>query len=355
MAEKSNEPDNCFSGQALNHWDFDAFCATLDHLSELGFKVYRLSIEWSKVEPISGFYSPEVLAHYRRMLKAIRQHNMKVVLTLWHTSNPLWVARRGAWTRRRTVKDFKRYARVCIEALGDLVDYWTPINEIGAYAWYGYFTGQWAPGKKWRVVSYLKVVFNLIAAHHAAASIIAENPNHAPVGIAQANTTFKARPNNAPNRKLAELYRWWNDRFILDRVKGTLDFIGINHYFPMYVNFLPYPGNESEHETMYEVIMDAWRRYGLPIMITESGIDDPTDERRPDFLVRVLTQVHRAIQDGANVIGYLHWTPFDCFEWGSGWRPRFGLFALDIKTGRLAKRPSADLYAEIIRANALPD
>jgi beta-glucosidase len=52
-------------------------------------------------------------------------------------------------------------------------------------------------------------------------------------------------------------------------------------------------------------------------------------------------------------MGYYHWTLVDNFEWAEGWRLRFGLIALDPETQIRTPRRSAELYANVIRANAI--
>jgi beta-glucosidase len=65
--------------------------------------------------------------------------------------------------------------------------------------------------------------------------------------------------------------------------------------------------------------------------------------------------VHRAIQEGIPVRGYLHWTLVDNFEWAEGWSVRFGLIELDLRTQERTPRVSASLFGEISRANAITE
>jgi beta-glucosidase len=53
------------------------------------------------------------------------------------------------------------------------------------------------------------------------------------------------------------------------------------------------------------------------------------------------------------VMGYYHWTLVDNFEWAEGWTLRFGLIALDPKTQARTPRRSAELYADVVGANAI--
>jgi beta-glucosidase/6-phospho-beta-glucosidase/beta-galactosidase len=97
--------------------------------------------------------------------------------------------------------------------------------------------------------------------------------------------------------------------------------------------------------------------YALPIMITENGIADHLDANRPRFLVEHLAAVAAAIQAGANVRGYFHWSSIDNFEWVSGYCPNFGLYSVDrASTVRTrTARPSAALYRQIITAGEITD
>ena len=92
----------------------------------------------------------------------------------------------------------------------------------------------------------------------------------------------------------------------------------------------------------------------LPIYITETGLPDADDDQRPGFILGHLAAAHRAIAGWLDLRGIFLWTLVDNFEWTEGWGLRFGLYALDERTGARRRRPSAALYAAIARANAIP-
>jgi beta-glucosidase len=95
------------------------------------------------------------------------------------------------------------------------------------------------------------------------------------------------------------------------------------------------------------------RKYRLPVYVTENGVEDGRDHLRPRYLAGHLRQLWRAANAGWGVRGYYHWTLVDNFEWDRGWSQRFGLYALDPRSGQRTRRPSADFYAEVCRENAL--
>jgi beta-glucosidase/6-phospho-beta-glucosidase/beta-galactosidase len=93
----------------------------------------------------------------------------------------------------------------------------------------------------------------------------------------------------------------------------------------------------------------------VPILITENGVADATDRMRPRVMVDTLVHVAQAIQRGAPVLGYYHWSLMDNFEWADGYRGRFGLYHVDFSDPARprTRRRSADLYARIARLNAV--
>jgi beta-glucosidase len=90
-------------------------------------------------------------------------------------------------------------------------------------------------------------------------------------------------------------------------------------------------GWEIYPEGLYHFIMKIKKQYDKPIMIAENGIADKSDKYRAQFIIAHLRQVRRAINDGANIIGYLHWSLMDNYEWQEGFRPegKFGLFRIN--------------------------
>jgi beta-glucosidase len=97
---------------------------------------------------------------------------------------------------------------------------------------------------------------------------------------------------------------------------------------------------------------------GTPLFITENGGifgDSPThdgrvhDVRRTNLLRDHVLAVEAAIEGGADVRGYLHWSLMDNFEWAMGYRPRMGLTYVDYRTGERTVKDSGRYYAELIR------
>ena len=63
--------------------------------------------------------------------------------------------------------------------------------------------------------------------------------------------------------------------------------------------------------------------------------------------------VHKAINKGVDVKGYLYWSLLDNFEWADGFEPRFGLVEMDYEKMEAKVRESAREYAKVCRENGL--
>ncbi|MBC8126624.1 MAG: beta-glucosidase [Gloeobacteraceae cyanobacterium ES-bin-144] len=101
-------------------------------------------------------------------------------------------------------------------------------------------------------------------------------------------------------------------------------------------------------------------RYQLPIIVTENGISlsdwvsldgKVHDPQRIDFLTRYLTDLSKAMDDGADVRGYFHWSIMDNFEWAEGYKQRFGLVHVDYETQQRTPKDSAYWYRDLIAAH----
>jgi beta-glucosidase len=147
----------------------------------------------------------------------------------------------------------------------------------------------------------------------------------------------------------------------------SLDFFGLNHYTRWKVRSLaPEPhvaapgapltdlGWEVHPRGFEEAIVHAAEQ-GAPVLVTENGFADHADAVRPRALVEYLLHMGRAMDRGARVIGYLHWSLLDNFEWAEGFRARFGLYAVDFDRPDRprAGRRSAGLYARIAATNGI--
>lgn len=382
--------DNTTSGLAADWWNRAE--ADFDRAAEMGLNTLRLSVEWSRLEPEPGNWDEDAFERYRQMLQGLQQRNIKPMVTLHHFTNPLWLAEIGGWTNKAVISHFQRFTTKVVNALGDQCDLWATINEPNIYAAHAYILGKWHPGHT-SLPQFIQVTRHQIRAHAAAYKAIKHLQPHSQVGIVQHLAAFDPATNSPLDRAIADLrsqlLNWYTlDAVVLgflkfpygtryDYLETNTDFIGINYYGRHPLRFSldaadklfaaeveaspeiawppPWTDREIYPDGLYRFIVETARRYGKPIYVTENGMADPNDNIRPGFLLTHLAAIHRAIRAGVDVRGYYHWTLVDNYEWVEGWTTPFGLIALDPATQERSPRPSADLYATIVKSGTITD
>ena len=162
---------------------------------------------------------------------------------------------------------------------------------------------------------------------------------------------------------------------------AAIDWFGLNHYSPLYAKADPERplgfsfgdapadaprtgiGWPIEPAAFRDTLTAVSRRYRLPIYVLENGFgaeDKPdatgaiVDQPRIDYLQAYVAAMGEAISAGADVRGYFVWSLLDNFEWGSGYRPRFGLVYVDYETQRRTPKASFRWYAQLIPAPPRP-
>jgi beta-glucosidase len=117
-----------------------------------------------------------------------------------------------------------------------------------------------------------------------------------------------------------------------------------------------------------EVLVQQKERYGdalPPVLVTENGVALPDelvesegdvahvdDPRRVEYLRSHIGAVGAAIDAGVDVRGYFVWSLMDNFEWGEGYRPRFGLIYVDYPTQRRIPKLSYAWYRAFLGGDA---
>lgn len=113
-------------------------------------------------------------------------------------------------------------------------------------------------------------------------------------------------------------------------------------------------------EGLYEGIRRVWKKYRLPIYVTENGVglyedasvEQVDDQQRIDFMNDHINAVLNARDEGCDVRGYFAWSPFDLYSWKNGTEKRYGLVAVDYENG-LQRKPKKSYYwfKEVIESN----
>jgi beta-glucosidase len=378
------------SGLACDWWG-GRWREDLDRAVASGQTAHRMSIEWSRIQPSPDRWDGEALNYYREILRGLVDRGLTPLVSLHHFTDPLWFSEMGGWEAEEAPSLFAAYAGKVVQALQEYVNVWCTINEPNVLAVQTYHTGAWPPGKR-STRAMFRAMLNLGRAHGEARQAIQEVQQVARVGMSVYYRAMEPAHSWNPLDRLVvgTQTRQFNDfyprlltqgvaRYPMWRVKeaslaGTLDYLGVNYYTKDTVAFSLlragdlfarryFPEGVEVSPTGYianrpQGIAEALRwghTYGLPMMVTENGVEDAQDRFRPGYLLGHLHQIWRAINHNLPVKGYFHWTLTDNFEWERGWVQRFGLWELDPETQVRRKRPSADLYAEICRANAISE
>lgn len=346
------QPENYISGCACDH--YRRYEEDFNIAKRLGHNAHRFSIEWSRIEPEEGKFEEREIEHYRKMIYALRERGMEPFVTLWHWTLPLWLAQRGGVGSHRFSEYFTRYVELVVNKLKGDVSFWFTINEPEIYALNAYFRGRWPPQRR-GLYAFYRAFEHLIRAHRLAYRAIKRVTSKSLVGVVCNLSDFKSSGGLLNDLLTTFVERFWNHRFLL-RVQDEIDQIGLNFYFH---NRIRYGFNKNTNERVSDmgwnlhpsgiesVLLDL-RHYRKPIYITENGVADAQDVHRAWFITETLAAVRRAIDAGADVRGYFHWSLLDNFEWDEGFWPRFGLVEVDYRTLDRRVRSSALVYKELI-------
>lgn len=354
IKEVTQQPENYRSGAAAEH--YTRYLEDIDLAQTLGLNAYRFSLEWSRIEPRPGHFDQKALDHYLNVIRAVRQRGMEPVVTLWHWTLPLWLDKEGGVASPRSAYYFRRFTEKVIAHFAHEVTTWITINEPEVYCGNSYFNGSWPPMKR-GPFQWFHAMQSLVEWHRQSYHVLKGYFPTCQVGIAHNHTYFMVERTTFLNRSIKRFSHYWYNRFFLDQIWDTQDFIGLNHYFRCVINngFFKNAnrrvsdlGWELYPESIYHAIKDL-EHYKKPILITENGLADSQDRHRAWYIQEIIHHISRAIAEGASIRGYLHWSLLDNFEWAEGSWPRFGLIEVDYTTQKRSIRPSAYVYAEIIR------
>lgn len=361
---KEPSGDACDS---FNRWREDIAMLKLG-----GMNAYRFSIEWARIEPAPGEYSQAMLDYYRRICIALREAGITPIVTLHHFTSPAWIAGLGGWEDRQVIDHFVRYVERSVRALGDVVDWFCTMNEpnaqvtskvlqkvpwaieptlrakaaqrIGADQFHMYFLGD----------SYT-VRDICLAAHAKSRDAIKAIAPAAKVGLTLALQQLTAGPGGEAYYK--RIFAEAREPFY-EAARGD-DFIGVQTYNKFETGpdgYAPWPTDgmrdmfdlPTPPGALAAAVREAWKYAKVPVMISEHGNNTNDDAQRIRHLRASLEGVVRAISDGVPVLGYLHWSLLDNFEWSSGYRPRFGLVAVDRKTFKRTPKPSLTAFRTLV-------
>lgn len=367
------------SGDAVNSlalWPGD-----LNVAKSLGLNAYRFSIEWARIEPEPGLFSVAMLDHYRAMIDGCRARGLAPIVTFNHFVSPRWFAAQGGWLNPKAPELFARFCGKAAQHLAAGIDHAITFNEpnilrllringlppfmldkqramllaaakaTNSQKFVALNAGNWED---------LDAMLPLLIAGHKAAkaAIKAVRPD-LPVGVSLAMFDDQAvGPKSLRDAKRQENYGAW-----LEAAKDD-DFLGVQNYerimwddkgkvAPPAGSVLNFGGSEVHAPSLAGAVRYAHEATGVPILVTEHGVGTDDDNVRAGFIPAALKELKIAMDEGVPVKGYVHWSLLDNYEWIFGYKPRFGLVAVDRSNFKRTPKASAAVYAAIVRNNAL--
>lgn len=363
--------------RATDHWN--RWREDTDLMADLGLQLYRMGIEWSRIEPAPGSFDTAAMARYREEIRAVRAAGIEPMVTLHHFSHPSWFEGLGGWTSEVAVATWLRFVRFVVGHLDDLVTDWCTINEPNVFATGGYLFGEFPPGRRnaWRDLR--TVLHTMARAHCLAYHLIHDLQPGARVGFAHHLRVFD--PLDARNpahrvlaRATAHLFQGAiTDAFLGGRFARVLgrqprevtpgrhyDWLGINYYSRTAVSrlddgtFPNSPVNDLGWEIHPQGLLTVARwlhdRYPGPIWVTENGTCDNTESFRSRYLHDHLAVI---ADSGLPFERYYHWCLVDNWEWAQGEQPRFGIVGLDHETLERTVKDSGRFLASVIAAGGV--
>lgn len=415
--------------------EYHRYKEDIDLMVSLNMDAYRFSISWSRIFPEGkGRINQVGVQYYNNLIDYLLAKGIQPYANLYHYDLPQALETAyGGWLNPLSVEDFANYADFCFKTYGDRVKNWMTFNEPKEIAVLGYDNGMDAPGRcsapfgnctagNSATEPYI-VAHNLLLAHASAVKIYKQTyqpKQRGQIGILLDFVWFEPLTSSVEDAAAAQRARdftlgWFMEPILYgsypktmqenvgsrlpvftekqsELVKGSMDFVGINHYTTYYM-FNPPPMAEASNVTdyqmdwnvgyafarngvpigprahsswlyivpwgMYKAITYIKEHYGNPTMfLSENGMDDSgnvtlaqglNDTMRLQYYKSYLSNLQMAIKDGAKVKGYFAWSLLDNFEWLSGFTSRFGIVYVDFNN-KLNRYPklSAHWFAQML-------
>lgn len=350
--------------------------------AEMGFKMFRFSISWSRLFPTGKEEKPNEkgVAFYRNVLLELKKYDIEPLVTLWHFDTPMALEESfGGWSDRKTIAYFDRFAQTCFTEYRGLVKYWITFNEINNAVSMLDVNGNTVEDAVYQD-AYQQLHYQFVASAHAVQLAHAIDPENKVGCMICGITNYPATCD--PKDIVATRHQWEKAIFYCGDVqcKGTYPFYAqrlwkehhvqlditsqdlqdlqagvVDMYTFSYYNSSLFTthavdqkdmvgGNISAgarnpylHYSQWGWAMDPlglyyymdvlYDRYHLPMIIAENGLGAQDrveadgsihDSYRIRYLTEHLLQVRRALEEGIDVIGYTMWGCIDLISGGTG-------------------------------------
>ena len=407
------------------------FQQDVDLMKEIHLTNYRTSINWSRffTDYENLVVDEDYAQHISDVVDALIAAGVEPMLCLEHYEVPSYLLEKyDGWSSRKVVDLYAGYAKIAFERYGDRVKHWFTFNEPIVVQTRCYLDAiRWPHEqntKKWMLWNYHKAL-----ASAKAIEIYHANGYDGRIGCVLNPEMVYARSSSQADQKAQHMYDLFFNRVFFDpMVKGqydeelvaicqehdiyfdpapedlavirdnTVDFLGINQYYPkrvqapkrqwnpetpfhpeMFYETFDLPGKQMNNsrgweiypKVMYDIAKYLEREYGnLPWLITENGMGRENEEAyfdengqvqddyRIDFIGQHLYWLLKAVEEGANCEGYMLWAFTDCVSPMNAFKNRYGLVRIELNQERTRTlKKSAFWYQSLVddRVLELPD
>lgn len=411
----SHIPGNCYNNLtgdvACDHYHL--YQEDIKQMKKLGVNSYRFSFSWSRILPEgTGKVNTKGLDFYKRLVDGLLESGIVPNATIYHWDLPQALQDKGGWANRNIKDWYAEYASLLFREFSGIIPYWATLNEpIAVYI--GYATaGIFPPGLGDEKLGKAAMHHAMLAHGEGIKAFRSENMKNGKIGVVvdiwnrhpardcDEDRALALKENeNSYRFFLNGMFKGIYSDYIQEQMKkektmpvimpGDMelmcqkpDFYGLNVYNRVVVsadqeflknrneqmkkkggNFLD-NGNEYYPEAAYDAITMFRNEYDakMPIIVTENGTPNCNeevidgrfhDEDRIRYVNGFLEQIHRAIEEGANVKGYYLWSLLDNYEWSVATSYRFGLLHTDFETQERIWKDSANWYKKIIAENGV--
>ncbi len=365
----------------------------IELFAQMGMKVFRMSIAWSRVFPTGVEERPneEGLAFYDKVFDELEKYNIEPLVTICHYEMPLYLAKQyNGFTSRKVVDAFVKYAKVLFERYQKRVKYWVTFNEINVMLISPFCGGGIIELGEFPEQAVYQGIHNQLVASARAVEYAHQVNKEMLVGCMIASGPWyplSCRPEDVfltmhknwntylfsdVQAKGSYPFHVWNEwekkgiRIIMEEgdlevLKHTVDFVGISYYQSRCAST-----DLAEQAKAKGNLFDACRnpylkvsewgwpidplgfrytlnmlydRYQKPIFVLETGLgardtiaEDGKihDDYRIAYLDAHIRAMEAAYEDGVDILGLTVWAPIDMVSFSTGeMAKRYGMIYVD--------------------------
>ncbi|SHO45263.1 family 1 glycosylhydrolase [Anaerocolumna xylanovorans] len=360
--------------------------------AEMGFKVFRMSICWSRIYPKGIEEKPnrEGLEFYRSIFMELKKYNIEPLVTIWHGENPLYLENElGGWDNRQMIEYFDKYALTVLTEYKGLVKYWLTFNELNNTIMFLDLMEKELAQKEVQS-TYQQIHHKFVASAHTVKAAHEIDPEYQvgcmiayavnyPSTCSPADVIAKLEKDQKITHYCGDVqvrgyYPGYAQRIlqeakvvlniteqdIADLRAGNVDFYSFSYYSSACVSaneigekakgnftigeknpYLIYSewGWAMDPDGLRLALNEIYDRYQIPVIVVENGLgavdkveEDGSihDDYRIEYIRSHIKAMYQAVNDGVDLFGYTTWGCIDEISASTGeMKKRYGFIYVD--------------------------